>query len=528
MSKSITLSNLSWSSPDGRQLFSNININFGPERVGLIGRNGVGKTTLVRLIAGELPPSTGSVAISGNLNVLCQSLHVSPDETVADLFDARDALSVLDRAQTGTATLEELAEADWMLEAEIAAALARVGLDVPLNTPLSTLSGGQRTRAALAAQIHATPDFLVLDEPTNNLDREGRRAVMDLLAGWRGGAIVVSHDRELLETVDAIVELTSLGINRYGGNWSSYRERKSLELAAAEHDLAGAEKRSAEVNRKTQEAAERKARRDGAGKKSASQGGLPRIIAGGRKMRAEQTSGATSLIANRLKGQAQEDLKTARDRIEVLQPLTITLPPTGLPATKAVLRMQSVTAGHSSNRPVLHNFSLEITGPERIAITGPNGSGKTTLLSVITGALSPFSGAVHVGVRSALLDQQVGLLDPALSIRDNFLRLNPQAGENACRAALARFMFRADAALQVVGTLSGGQMLRAGLACVLVGPQPPQLLILDEPTNHLDIDSISAVEAGLRAYDGALLVVSHDEAFLAAIGITRRLELGSS
>ncbi|MNS78941.1 putative ABC transporter ATP-binding protein [compost metagenome] len=135
---------------------------------------------------------------------------------------------------------------------------------------------------------------------------------------------------------------------------------------------------------------------------------------------------------------------------------------------------------------------------------------------------------MHVGVKSVFLDQRVSLLDANLSIRDNFLRLNPQAGENACRSALARFMFRADAALQIVATLSGGQMLRAGLACVLGGPQPPQLLILDEPTNHLDIDSIAAVEAGLRAYDGALLVVSHDEAFLAGIGIDRRLELGKS
>jgi ATPase subunit of ABC transporter with duplicated ATPase domains len=127
----------------------------------------------------------------------------------------------------------------------------------------------------------------------------------------------------------------------------------------------------------------------------------------------------------------------------------------------------------------------------------------------------------------ALFDQRVSLLDPAISIRDNFRRINPTADENACRAALARFMFRADAALQLVSTLSGGQLLRAGLACVLGGPRPPALLILDEPTNHLDIDSIEAVEAGLRAYDGALLIVSHDEAFLDAVGITRRLDLAS-
>ena len=125
----------------------------------------------------------------------------------------------------------------------------------------------------------------------------------------------------------------------------------------------------------------------------------------------------------------------------------------------------------------------------------------------------------------AMLDQTVSILDSALTIRDNFLNLNPDATENACRAALARFMFRADASLQMVSTLSGGQLLRAGLACVLGGPSPPQLLILDEPTNHLDIDSIATVEAGLRAYDGALLVVSHDRAFLEAIGITREIEL---
>ncbi len=165
-----------------------------------------------------------------------------------------------------------------------------------------------------------------------------------------------------------------------------------------------------------------------------------------------------------------------------------------------------------------------MTGPERIAITGPNGSGKTTLLALITGELEAWAGTVAVMTGFAMLDQKVSLLDPSASIRDNFRRINPQADENTCRAALARFMFRADAALQRVSTLSGGQLLRAGLACTL-GAAPPPLLILDEPTNHLDIDSIAAVEAGLSAYDGALLVVSHDATFLENIGITRRLEL---
>ena len=144
----------------------------------------------------------------------------------------------------------------------------------------------------------------------------------------------------------------------------------------------------------------------------------------------------------------------------------------------------------------------------------------------MAGTIGPWSGAVRTQVPFAMFDQRVSLLDPSLSIADNFLALCPGATNNQCRAALARFRFRADAADRIVGTLSGGQMLRAGLACVLGAPQPPQLLILDEPGNHLDIESLTAIETGLAAYDGALLVVSHDPAFLDAIGITREIALG--
>lgn len=198
---------------------------------------------------------------------------------------------------------------------------------------------------------------------------------------------------------------------------------------------------------------------------------------------------------------------------------------TGLPAGRSVLEVSDASAGYVADAPVLRHLSFSVTGPERVAIRGPNGCGKTTLLQLITGGLPALSGRVSLRVPFALLDQQVRLLDPSTSILANFRRLNPDADENTSRAALARFMYRADAALQTVGELSGGQRLRAGLACVAGGSAPPPLLILDEPTNHLDIDAIEAVEAGLRAYDGALIVVSHDAAFLQAIGITRSLTL---
>lgn len=525
VSASITLSHFAWSAPDGRQLFSDLSLSFNAERVGLVGRNGVGKTTLLKLIAGKLHPHAGQVAVSGTLGVLRQSVQVSDDETIADLFNARTALDVLRRAETGEAGNDELANADWTLETRIASALADIGLDAQPDTPLAALSGGQRTRASLAALTFAEPGFLLLDEPTNNLDRDGRAAVITLLAKWRAGAIVVSHDRELLETMDAIVELTSLGATRYGGNWSLYREQKALELASARHDFADAEKRITEVSRNAQATAERKARKDNSGKAQSRKGGTPHIMLGAMQDRSEASGGNNARLAERRRTQALDDAASARERIEVLQPLTVALPPTRLSAGKTVLKIERLIAGYDPERPIIRDLSFALTGPERIAVTGPNGTGKTTLLAVITGQLQPFAGTVQVMTKFALLDQRVSLLDPALSIRDNFKHINPDADENACRAALARFMFRADAALQIVGTLSGGQMLRAGLACALGGSTPPPFLILDEPTNHLDINAIEAVEAGLRAYDGVLLIVSHDNAFLEAIGITGRLEL---
>ncbi|MGY4317460.1 ABC-F family ATP-binding cassette domain-containing protein [Bradyrhizobium sp. JR3.5] len=525
MPASITLSHLTLSAPDGRVLLSDIDLSFGPERTGLVGRNGVGKTTLLGLIAGARTPQSGTIAVQGRVAMLHQTVQVQPDECVIDLFDARGALAALRRAEQGLASTEELADIDWTLDTRIASALARVGLSDVLEAPLATLSGGQATRARLAALTFARPDFLLLDEPTNNLDRAGRQVVIDLLADWRHGAIVVSHDRELLEIMDAIVELTSLEARRYGGNWSEYRARKAVELSAARHDLADAEKRVAEIDRKARETSERQARKDGAGAKKRARGDLPRIAAGLRKDRSEDTGGENARLAERRRTQALELATAARQRIEVLQPFSVQLPSTQLPAGRMVLRIEAADAGYTAEAPILRDLTFSMSGPERVAITGPNGAGKTTLLKLVSGDLTAARGRVEMMTRFAMFDQAVSLLDASASILDNFRRINPDADENACRAALARFMFRADAALQTVSSLSGGQLLRAGLACVLGGVNPPPLLILDEPTNHLDIESMEAVEAGLRAYDGALLVVSHDEAFLEAIAITRRFDL---
>lgn len=522
----ISLSGLFWSTPDGTPLFTNLNLTFGPERTGIVGRNGTGKSTLLRLISGEMRPTSGQVQLSGAMAIMRQDALEHPDDTIADLLGVRTELDLLDRAEAGLAVADELADADWTLPARIEAALLRCGLSAGPQTPLMMLSGGQRSRAALAALILAEPDLLLLDEPTNNLDRDGRRAVIDLIRGWTGGAIIVSHDRELLEEMDAIVELTSLGATRYGGNYSAFRQRKDMELDAATRDLTHAEKARSDAVRRAQQASERKARKDSAGHRARAKGDQPKILMDAAKDRAEASGGAGARLRDARREALDEALSTAREKIEILQPLRMDIPSSGLAPGKTVLRLDDVTGGYDPDRPVIRDLSLTVTGPERVIIAGPNGSGKTTLLKIITGQIVPQRGRVDLTVPFALLDQHVGSLDPARTLRDNFLHLNPVADTHMAHAALARFGFRAADSLRRAGELSGGERLRAGLACALGGMPPPMLLILDEPTNHLDLDGIAALEAALAGYDGAVLVISHDTAFLESLAPDRTILVG--
>lgn len=520
----VSLRNLSYVTPDGHTLFDNLDLTFGPERTGLVGRNGIGKSTLLRLVTGALRPTAGTVHVEGDLRQLRQQVSADPDATVADALGVSADLARLRRALSGSGSQDDVAHADWTLDDRIHDALTAVGLiDIPTDRRVSALSGGQRTRVSLAALFFGEPSMVLLDEPTNNLDRDGRRPVAGMLDRWDGGAIVVSHDRELLRRMDRIVELSGLGARSYGGNWDCYREKKTQERDAAEQKLASAEQQAKLVERKIQTARERQAKRDAQGRRARAQSSDPKILLDARKEQAENSGARGSRLAQRQRDRITEALDTARGEVEHFRRLAFALPSTGLPAGRLVLAFDRVSGGYDSARPIVRDLSFCVAGPERIAIA--NGSGKTTLLKLATGQLAPFSGYVRRPVASFFLDQQVAMLDRSETILANYRLLNPGEGDNACRAALARFLFRADAGLKIVGELSGGEMLRAGLACVLGGCEPPPLLVLDEPTNHLDVDSVAAIEAGLNGYDGALLVVSHDADFLAAVGVGRTIRL---
>ncbi len=517
----MTLDRVAARTPDGHTLFDNLSLSLARERTGVVGRNGVGKTTLLRLIAGLAEPAEGAVTRAGAVGWLAQRGDPGPDETVGQTLGVAKSLAVLARVLAGEGSEDDLTEADWSLEARLEDVLADVGLAGLASDRLTaSLSGGEQTRLRLAAVFLTRPDMIVLDEPTNHLDAEGRAIVTEALGRWPGGAAVVSHDRALLRRMDRIVEVSGLGVATYGGGYVLYAERKAAERAAAERGLEAAEQDARRVAREGQKAVEKQARRDRAGKAWAMSGSAPKIALGAMARRAEETAARGSRLATRLKEDAEAVLDEAREKVERVRMLDIPMPSTGLAAGRTVLTVEEV-----GWTPALRTVSLKLVGPERVAVTGPNGAGKTTLLKLVAGELTPTTGRVERPVEAALLDQDAGVLKPGETLVEAYRRINPGATANEAHAALARFLFRNTAAQRTAGTLSGGERLRAALACVMSGARPPQLLILDEPTNHLDLDSIAAVEAALRAYDGALIVVSHDRDFLDAIGIERELVL---
>ena len=269
-----------------------------------------------------------------------------------------------------------------------------------------------------------------------------------------------------------------------------------------------------------------KARKDAAGKAGRAKAGQSKMMLDFKQDRAEASQGAANRLADRQLSEATEALDEAKARFEVLVPLNVIAPSVNLPSQKLVLHAEDVTA-EAGGRVLFGPLNFKVTGPERIHVAGGNGAGKSTLLKLITGERAPASGSIRrLDGRIAMLDQHADTLDDSRTLLENMRAANPELDDNTAYAALARFAFRNKKAHQVVGTLSGGERLRLSMSILLASATPPQLLLLDEPTNHLDIDSIEVIEKALIAYDGAMIVVSHDPVFINAIGCNRQSRLG--
>jgi len=524
----ILIHQLCYSLPDGKPLFASLSLTLGTEKTGLVGRNGAGKSTLLKLMLGHLLPAAGSIQVTGTLGYCPQDPPEAANETIADLLGIRSKLEALTHITQGSTDENDfqLIADDWLIEERTYLQLKAFGLDyLPLSCPTAHLSGGEKTRLHLARVFLADSDMILLDEPTNNLDSTARQLLYDKIASWKKGLLVVSHDRTLLNFMNQIVELNPRGVTITGGNYDAYRTQKSLQQAALERELMDAKKLLQQTQNTIQTSREKREQRQSYGRKLFRAGKTDKITAKSRKGRSERTQSRLVTQGDMLLKKAEQQHDKAQSKIEIVPEIHITLPRTAVPHGKTVLAMEQLSFSYASQQHALiDRFSLNVSGPARIALAGKNGSGKTTLVKLILGEYLPSQGSIYRGVEQIrYLDQKITLLDPALSLLENFLRLNPDAKATEAHHALAQFLFRNTAAHKLVAELSGGEKLRAELACVLLSSQPPQLLILDEPTNHLDLDSIASIESALSHYEGALIVISHDQAFLQNIGIEKTI-----
>lgn len=524
----IFINQMSFNLPTGIALFNELTLTFSKHKTGLVGRNGVGKSTLIKLILGELYSNSGSIQVGGKLAYVPQSLLVSPEISVAGLLGYEEKINALYRITQGSIDDGDFAilNEDWNVEERVKQQLIIFGLHAfSYRRQLHTLSGGEITRLLLAKAFLSDADFLLLDEPTNHLDGAARQQLYNAIQQWDGGLIVVSHDRALLNLMEEIVELTTLGASCYGGNYDAYAEQKAIEKSAKEQQLHDAKKLMQKTKNTVQSSREKHEQKQSYGRELRRSGSIDKMGANSKKGRSERTQSKLLIKEERLINQAETQLKSAKEKIEINEEIYVDLPETFVPNGKVILDIEHLNFSYSNTSDVIiQNFDLKMQGPDRIALVGNNGSGKTTLIKLILQELQPQDGKIYIGTSYvSYLDQNTSLLNSDFSILENFLLLNPDAKENDAYRCLAQFLFRNTSAHKLVKNLSGGEKLRALLACVLMSKQPPQLLILDEPTNHLDLHSISSIESALKNYQGAMIVISHDQRFLENIDVTRHI-----
>ncbi|MFB7845317.1 ABC-F family ATP-binding cassette domain-containing protein [Microbacterium sp. NPDC056052] len=552
-SSAVVLDRVTFTWPDGSTALDTVSGAFGAGRTGLVGRNGSGKSTLLRLIARELTPTSGHITATGDVAYLPQRLTLDTHARVAGLLGvagALDAVRAIAAGDVDPARFDEVGD-DWDVEARAAAALAEAGLDPSfLDRTVGELSGGEAVLVAIAGIRARRAPITLLDEPTNNLDREARARLGEMVRSWRGALVVVSHDVALLELMDDTAELYGRELSVFGGPYSEWRAWLDAEQESAKQAERDAKQAFKKEKRQRIEAELKLATRSQMAKKAFEEKRVPKIIANGRKMAAQVSAGRLRTEVAEKEGTAREALDAAGHRIRHDATMKIELPDPGVSRNRRI-----ATIGDAER-------SWTIQGPERIALIGRNGVGKTTLLRrLVDGAGSadpgarqsedspgsvPYSGSIAESVAEAAesrtfsrsilncvphterigyLPQRIDGLDETATVVENVAARAPEIPEKELRNRLARFLIRGAAMDRQVGALSGGERFRVALATLLLADPAPHLVVLDEPTNNLDLDTVDQVVQALRAYRGAVLIVSHDDAFLQRLDLDLTLEL---
>ena len=459
--KSISLLNISFAYSGSDDLFTDLSYSFSADKkVAIIGDNGVGKSTLLKIISGDLLPDSGRLV----RNATCCRLE-------------------------------------------------QINVD-------TTSSGGQSQQKALARAFESGADILLLDEPTNNLDTLARTEFFNKLHAYHGGAVIVSHDRELLNQIDILLELHNGKLSVFGGNYDFYVAQKRQMQESIESKYTDAQKEIARLNatitkaQNTRQHHEAKQQKDKANKSAGSKIAVNALKGKSQETEAKRRKLIQAKLNRQLESCAELSAQLRNDTIKV--PL-----PNAKVYDKEIVRLENVCFSYGE-KSVLSDFNFTMRTGERVRIVGNNGAGKTTLLKLISGFLYPSAGYIKVSGKVAYLNQDLSLLNHDKSVVEN---ITDYAGilPHDAYAIAANFGFRGDASKKKVGVLSGGELLKATLAAVIGTEKQPDLLILDEPTNNLDIKSTTVLENALDQYRGAILIVSHDEAFINALRIDREV-----
>ncbi|AWU99023.1 ABC transporter ATP-binding protein [Burkholderia sp. JP2-270] len=520
----VALHHVSFRFDDGFTLFDSLDLSIDRTPTGIVGRNGIGKSQLAQLIAGRCAPSSGTIDRHVPVVYVAQQHNdaAAGPRTAAQIAALDAPLGALARLANGRAEPHDfdLIGDRWDLAERLRAALDATGLhDVRPDTPAHALSGGQLARVALIGALLSGAGLLVLDEPTNHLDAPGRAWLRAALDGWRGGLVIVSHDRALLAGVQRIVELTPQRVRSYGGNYVLYRTQRDVEQDAAQAALDHARTERGRVRRRLEQEHDTIQRHAAGSLRDAKTANLSSMAKQSRKGAARNIMGQVRRHQDEFKATLDERVQQAAARVEADAPVLVSLPGTEVSARRQLFTLERAqlpwrVAGDADA------ITWSASGAVRIALTGPNGCGKSTLLRMLAGELAPRSGTCTTHVSAAYLDQRLAMLDPERSIVEQLGLLDTPLAEGDLRGRLALLQLDATRATQP----AGGERLKAALACALWRGTPAQLLLLDEPTNHLDLESVRAIEAALAGFPGAIVVASHDTAFLAALEPTHTMQ----
>lgn len=527
----LSLQNISYTHPNKDILFRNINLTVNNhDKIALIGNNGVGKSTLLKIIAKELLSSHGQLNVESDPYYIPQIFGQYNHLTIAQALRIADKLNALKEILEGSIREENfnLLNDDWTIEDRCNETLdywQLKGLD--LSQKMGTLSGGQKTKVFLAGIFIHQPELVLLDEPSNHLDMSSRQLLYDFIQSNKSTLIVVSHDRKLLNLLDTIGELSRHGIKIYGGNYDFYKEQKKIENNALNQNIQSKEKALRKAEGKERETLERQQKLDSRGKSKQEQSGVARIMMNTLRNNAENsTSKLKSVHAEKI-GSITQELQGLRATLPDMDKMKFGVDNSLLHKGKILFTAASINFAYDINLLWKESRSFQITSGERIALKGQNGSGKTTLIKLISGDLDPQTGSIYRAENKLVyIDQDYSLLDNTLQVYEQAQQFNNSAWqEHEIKTRLNRFLFTKEDWSKSCNALSGGERMRLMLCCLTIDRKSPDIIIFDEPTNNLDMQNVEILTAAINEYRGTIIVVSHDETFLEQIDIERTIEL---